>query len=74
MLKTSFSGKAKAALAAACIMAGGTVSSCATDIGDSLRSGALSAVSGASNNFVDGLLIDWNERWEATPDESIDTP
>lgn len=74
MVKTSFSRKAGTALAAAGLMAGGTVSSCATDIRDSLRSGALSALSGASGNFVDGLIIDLNELFEATPDESIDTP
>ena len=74
MIKTSFSQKAKAALAAACIMAGGTVSSCASDIGDSVRAGALGAVSAASGNFVDGLIIDLNEIFEATPDDSIDTP
>lgn len=74
MRRMSFSEKMKAALAAAGILAGGTVSSCATDIRDSLVSGALGAVKGASGDFVDGLIIDVNEIFEATPDEPIDTP
>jgi len=41
---------------------------------DSAWEGVLSAVEGAGANLVDGLIINFNEFFESTPDNSIDTP
>ena len=57
------------------VTGGAMFTSCGlSDIRDNLIAGALGAVEGAAANWVDGLLIDANEIFEATPDNPIDTP
>lgn len=76
MLKMRFARKAKLALLSTFAVAGSTMfSSCGMgDIWDNMVAGALAGVKGATTNWVDGLIIDFNEFVEATPDTPIDTP
>jgi|GEM_PF-2665914 len=75
MLSKSIVRRTKFALMAA-VLGGGTLfSSCGiNDIQDNLIAGALAGVKGAATNWVDGLLIDFNEFVEAIPDNPVDTP
>jgi len=77
MLKSRIQAKVNAAAVACAMLVGGTLfSGCnVTDIRDSLIQGGLGAVQDAANNAVGSLLINFNEIFEATPDNPlVDTP
>ena len=75
MLRACSVRKVKLGLLTTFAVAGGTVfSSCVTDMRDSIVAGSLSALEATANNWISGLLIDFNELFDPLFDFPIWTP
>lgn len=72
MQKYSLGRKVKLASAAMMLAGGSLFTSCGlSDIKDNLIAGSLAGVKSFATDFVDSLLINFNEIFDATPDNPL---